>query len=55
MLRHQEQLKSLGRMGLVLGHLQRIEPEEMQKIQALANNWRRKPNKLIESVANNNK
>ncbi|CDN15917.1 FIG00558647: hypothetical protein [Richelia intracellularis] len=55
MLRHQQQLKSLGRMSLVLSHLQRIEPKDMEQIQVLANNWRLKQNKLIESIANDNK
>ncbi|MEO0836498.1 MAG: cryptochrome/photolyase family protein [Cyanobacteria bacterium J06642_3] len=37
--RHRDRLKSLGRMNLVLSHLKRISPEELEKITALAQNW----------------
>ena len=42
--RHQEQLKSQGRMNLVLGHLKGMEAEELDKIQALAVDWRQNRN-----------
>ncbi len=42
--RHQEKLKSLGRMNLVLSNLKRMEPEELDKIQALAVDWRQNSN-----------
>lgn len=38
--RHQEKLKNLGRMNLVLGHLKRMDAEELKKIRALAQRWR---------------
>ncbi|MEA5537337.1 cryptochrome/photolyase family protein [Crocosphaera sp. XPORK-15E] len=38
--RHQEQIKSLGRMNFVLGHLNRLKAEEINEIRALAVNWR---------------
>ncbi len=38
--RHQEQLKSQGRMNLLLGNLKRISAEELEAIQALAADWR---------------
>lgn len=37
--RHQEQLKSLGRMNLVLANLKRISPQELDKISSLARQW----------------
>ena len=43
--RHQEKLKSLGRMNLVLGNLRRVEAEELAKIHALAVDWRQKTNR----------
>ncbi len=43
--RHQEKLKSLGRMNLVLGNLRRMEAEELVKIQALAVDWRQQTNR----------
>ena len=42
--RHQDKLKSLGRMNLVLGNLKKMEVEELTKIQALAQEWRQKRN-----------
>ncbi|MEB3309616.1 MAG: cryptochrome/photolyase family protein [Snowella sp.] len=42
--RHQEKLKSQGRMGLVLGNLKRIEVGELEKIRTLAQDWRQKRN-----------
>ncbi len=38
--RHQAQLKTLGRMNLILGNLRKMDPEELAKMQALAVNWR---------------
>ena len=38
--RHQERLKNLGRMNLVLSHLKRMEAEELKKIQASASDWK---------------
>jgi deoxyribodipyrimidine photolyase-related protein len=40
--RHQEKLKSLGRMNLVLGNLKRMETAELDKMQAQASSWRQK-------------
>ncbi|MGK7873952.1 MAG: cryptochrome/photolyase family protein [Xenococcaceae cyanobacterium] len=40
--RHQQKLKSLGRMNLVLGNLKRMEADELTKIQASAQEWRQK-------------
>ena len=37
--RHRDQLKSQGRMNLVLSHLQRIDPQELDQISALAEQW----------------
>ncbi|MDJ0575207.1 MAG: cryptochrome/photolyase family protein [Xenococcaceae cyanobacterium MO_234.B1] len=42
--RHQVQLKSQGRMNLVLGHLKGMEAGELEKIQALAVDWRQNRN-----------
>ena len=38
--RHQEQLRSQGRMNLVLGNLKRMSAEELAEIRALATEWR---------------
>ncbi len=46
--RHQEKLKSLGRMNLALGNLLRISAEELEKIQALAVDWRQ--NHLLSNI-----
>ena len=40
--RHQDQLKSQGRMNLVLSHLKKISPEESETIQSLAKQWQDK-------------
>ncbi len=40
--RHQEQLRSQGRMNLVLGNLKRMSAGELVEIQALAADWREK-------------
>ena len=40
--RHQEKLKSLGRMNLVLGNLKRMETAELDKMQAQASSWKQK-------------
>jgi deoxyribodipyrimidine photolyase-related protein len=40
--RHQQQLQSLGRMSLILGHLQRMNKEELDAINSLAHQWRQK-------------
>jgi deoxyribodipyrimidine photolyase-related protein len=37
--RHHERLKSQGRMNLVLSHLKRMSPEEIQTIHKEAENW----------------
>lgn len=37
--RHGDRLKSLGRMNLVLSHLQRMTPEELAEITTLADQW----------------
>lgn len=37
--RHQENLKSLGRMNLVLANLKRISTEELAEIESLAEDW----------------
>ncbi|MEM7590257.1 MAG: cryptochrome/photolyase family protein [Cyanobacteria bacterium P01_A01_bin.83] len=37
--RHRDRLKSLGRMNLVLSHLKRISPEELEQITTLAQEW----------------
>ncbi len=42
LFRHQQQLKSLGRMNLVLSHLSRMEEQELNEIQNLAEEWRKK-------------
>lgn len=39
LFRHQEKLRSLGRMNLVLSHLKRIAPEEIDQINALSQQW----------------
>ncbi|QDZ38526.1 cryptochrome/photolyase family protein [Euhalothece natronophila Z-M001] len=38
--RHRDQLKSLGRMNLVLGNLRKIDSEELAEMQNLAVEWR---------------
>lgn len=40
--RHYQKLKSLGRMNLVLSHLSRLDETELNKIQTLAQEWRKK-------------
>ena len=40
--RHQDRLKSQGRMNLVLANLKRISTEELDKIQAQASSWKQK-------------
>ena len=37
--RHRDRLKSLGRMNLVLSHLQRISDDELEQITSLARKW----------------
>jgi deoxyribodipyrimidine photolyase-related protein len=37
--RHQEKLKSLGRMNLILGNLQKIPESELKTMQQLANKF----------------
>lgn len=39
LLRHQEKLRGLGRMNLVLSHLKRMTPEEVDAINTLAQGW----------------
>jgi deoxyribodipyrimidine photolyase-related protein len=39
--RHHEKLASSGRMGLILGVLRKINPQELAKMQALSDRWRR--------------
>ncbi len=39
LLRHQDKLRSLGRMNLVLSHLKKISAAEAESIQALADRW----------------
>ena len=39
LIRHQEKLRSLGRMNLVLSHLQRISTTESEQISSLASKW----------------
>ncbi|ELR99277.1 cryptochrome/photolyase family protein [Gloeocapsa sp. PCC 73106] len=38
--RHLEQLKSLGRLNLVLAHLYKLDPQELAAMKSLAENWR---------------
>jgi deoxyribodipyrimidine photolyase-related protein len=38
--RHRSQLKSQGRMSFILGHLDRMEGEELSEIRTLAQKWR---------------
>ncbi|WP_107666967.1 cryptochrome/photolyase family protein [Cyanothece sp. BG0011] len=38
--RHQDKLKSLGRMNLVLANLKKMDSEELQEIQSQAQQWR---------------
>lgn len=45
LIRHQEKLKSLGRMNLVLGNLKRMDKEELEAIQTQAIQWREKMSK----------
>ena len=40
--RHHEKLKSLGRMNLILGHLKRMEQEELETIKSQARQWKEK-------------
>ena len=42
LVKHHDKLKSQGRMNLVLSHLKKISPEEIEKIQSLAGQWREK-------------
>ena len=42
LIRHEEKLRTQGRMNLVLSHLKKMSSEESQKIQALANKWKEK-------------
>lgn len=42
--RHQEKLKSQGRMSLVLGNLKRMDVGELEKIHALAQDWKQNRN-----------
>jgi len=42
MTRQRDRLQSLGRMNLVLANLQKIDPDELREIQALATAWREK-------------
>lgn len=37
--RHRDRLKSLGRMNLVLSHLQRLSSSELEQINSLASQW----------------
>lgn len=39
LLRHRQTLASLGRMGLVLSHLKRMDPDTTHQIQAQAQQW----------------
>jgi deoxyribodipyrimidine photolyase-related protein len=38
--RHQDKLRTLGRMGLILGVLRKIEPHELAEMQELSDRWR---------------
>ncbi|MGF1485960.1 MAG: cryptochrome/photolyase family protein [Prochloraceae cyanobacterium] len=40
--RHRDKLKSLGRMNLILANLKKIDPEELEEMQKLAQQWREK-------------
>jgi deoxyribodipyrimidine photolyase-related protein len=40
--RHQDQLKSQGRMSLILSHLKRMPEGELEEIHSLAQQWRQK-------------
>jgi len=42
--RHLDQLKSLGRMNLVLGNFKRMQEEELDQIRSLAQDWRQNSN-----------
>jgi deoxyribodipyrimidine photolyase-related protein len=44
--RHQDQLKTQGRMNLVLKHLDKMTPEELEKINSLSQSFRAKFNTL---------
>ena len=39
LIRHEEKLRTQGRMNLVLSHLKKMTSEEAQTIQSLATNW----------------
>jgi len=39
LIRHQDKLRSLGRMNLVLSHLKRISPAESEQIRSLSKEW----------------
>lgn len=39
LIRHRDRLQSLGRMNLVLSHLKRLSPEEIEQIQSRAKIW----------------
>jgi deoxyribodipyrimidine photolyase-related protein len=38
--RHQDQLRSLGRTSFLLGHLNRMQPGDLEQIRSLAEHWR---------------
>ena len=40
LVRHQDKLKSLGRMGLILSHLKRMDATEIETLQIQAQQWR---------------
>ncbi|MEM9771623.1 MAG: cryptochrome/photolyase family protein [Cyanobacteria bacterium P01_D01_bin.73] len=37
--RHEEKLRSQGRMSLVLKHVEKMDPQELEEMQELAQNW----------------
>lgn len=43
--RHQDKLKSLGRMNLILGHLKRMEKDELETIKSQGRQWKEKKEK----------
>ena len=44
LIRHQDKLRSLGRMNLVLSHLKKISPEESEQIRFQARQWWKREN-----------
>jgi deoxyribodipyrimidine photolyase-related protein len=49
--RHREKLKSLGRINLLLGNLNRMDVEELKEIQLLAQEWRQNNTQPVAPIS----